>query len=175
MATRREAKKTVRRKVTKVAARRPARKAASKSRANGKARSRVVASRQQPETLRLRSVTPSFTVNDLEKSIAWYCDGLGFFVAERWDDKGKLQGVMLKAGNCEFYLTQDDFARGRDRQKGVAFRIHAETAQSVDALAERIRAYGGKITQEPADMPWGTRSFTVEDPDGFIISFSQAA
>jgi uncharacterized glyoxalase superfamily protein PhnB len=132
-----------------------------------------VASRRKPETLRLRSVTPTFTVSDLHRSIAWYCDGLGFVVSDRWEEGGKLQGVMLRAGSCTFFLTQDDFAKGRDRQKGVGFRIHADTVQSVDALAERIRAHGGKVIMEPADMPWSARSFAVEDLDGFRITFSQ--
>ena len=118
-------------------------------------------------------MTPSYTVNDLQKSIAWYRDGLGFVVSDQWEQGGKVQGVMLKAGNCTFGLSQDDFAKGRDREKGVGFRIHADAAQSVDALAERIRAHGGKIIMEPTDTPWGTRSFAVEDPDGFRISFNE--
>ena len=173
MATRQKPKRLVRRGVKKAAKKRPIRSAASRPRTNGSARSGAVASRRQPETLRLRSVTPTFTVNDLEKSIAWYCDGLGFVVSERWEEGGKLQGVMLKAGNCTFGLSQDDFGKGRNREKGVGFRLYADTVQSVDALAERIRAYGGKIIMEPTDVPWAARSFAVEDPDGFKISFSQ--
>jgi uncharacterized glyoxalase superfamily protein PhnB len=132
-----------------------------------------VARRQQPETLRLHEVTPMFTVNDIGKSIAWYRDGLGFVVSEEWGEGGTHHGVMLKAGSCSFGLSQDDFSKGRDRVKGVGFRIYAETKHSVDKLAERIRAYGGRIIQEPKDMSWGARTFAVEDPDGFRISFSE--
>ena len=39
--------------------------------------------RQQPESLRLRSMAASFTVNDLDRSVAWYRDVLGFVVGER--------------------------------------------------------------------------------------------
>src|SRR3989442_14634702 len=60
--------------------------------------------RGKTESLKLRSVTPTYTVNDLEESIGWYRDGLGFAVSERWEDGGKLQGVMLKAGTCELGL-----------------------------------------------------------------------
>ena len=91
--------------------------------------------RQQPETLRLRSLSPTFTVNDLQRSLAWYRDGLGFFVSERWEEGGTLQGVMLKAGACHLSLTQDDFNKGRDREKGVGFRMWCETFQEVDAIA----------------------------------------
>jgi catechol 2,3-dioxygenase-like lactoylglutathione lyase family enzyme len=45
--------------------------------------------------LRLRALTPTFTVNDLEKSMAWYCEGLGLVVEERWEEGGVLQGVTL--------------------------------------------------------------------------------
>jgi hypothetical protein len=54
---------------------------------------------------------------------------LGFFVAERWEDGGRLKGVMLKTGSCQLGLSQDDFAKGRDRRKGDGFRIWCDTAQ----------------------------------------------
>jgi lactoylglutathione lyase len=131
------------------------------------------AERQQPESLRLRSIAPSFTVNDLERSVAWYRDGLGFYVSERWEEAGRLQGVMLKAGACWVGLSQDDFSKGRDRPKGVGFRIWCDTAQDIDAIATRLRAFGGTIAEEPGDR-WDAYSFTAQDPDGFKITISQA-
>ena len=129
--------------------------------------------RQQPESLRLRSVTPTFTVNDLQLSLAWYRDGLGFFVAERWEEGGRLQGVMLKAGTCEFGLSQDDFTKGRDRAKGIGFRLWCNTTQNVDAIAARLRAFGGTIVEEPGER-WDTYGFTAQDPDGFKITITRA-
>lgn len=128
--------------------------------------------RQQPESLRLRSITPSFTVNDVERSIALYRDGLGFFLAERWEEDGKLHGAMLKAGACHLGLSQDDFAKGRDRAKGVGLRLWCETTQDVDELAERLRAAGGNIVEEPGDR-WDIYSFTAQDPDGFKITITR--
>ena len=129
--------------------------------------------RQQPETLRLRSLSPSFTVNDLQRSIAWYRDGLGFFVAERWEDGGTLKGVMLKSGSCQLGLAQDDFSKGTDRPKGVGFRIWGDTTQDVDAIAARLRNFGGAIVEPPGDR-WATYAFTAEDPDGFKITIAAA-
>ena len=129
--------------------------------------------RQQPESLRLRSVAPTFTVNDLERSVAWYRDGLGFFVSERWEEGGRLEGVMLKAGACQIGLSQDDFSKGRDRAKGVGFRIWCDTAQGVDAIAARLRTFGGTIVEGPGDR-WDTYSFTAQDPDGFKITITRA-
>lgn len=129
--------------------------------------------RQQPESLRLRSVMPSYTVNDVQRSLAWYRDGLGFYVEERWEDGGRLKGVTLRAGASQLGLSQDDFSKGRDREKGVGFRIWCETAQDVDALAARLRTFGGSIIEGPGNQ-WDMYSFTAQDPDGFKITISQA-
>ena len=137
-----------------------------------KAKSQSQPKRQQPESLRLRSIMPTFTANDLQLSLAWYRDGLGFFVAERWEEGGRLEGVMLKAGTCEFGLSQDDFSKGRDRAKGVGFRLWCTTTQDVDAIAARLRAFGGKIVEEPGER-YDTYGFTAQDPDGFKITISQ--
>jgi len=128
--------------------------------------------RKKPETLRLRRVMPSLTVNDLQASIAWYRDVLGFIVAEEYKQDGKVLGVRLQAGSTELLLGQDDFAKGRDRVKGVGLRLFCVTAQDIDELAAAVRARGGKLSQEPTDQPWGTRDFAVVDPDGFLLSIT---
>jgi lactoylglutathione lyase len=130
--------------------------------------------RKQPETLRLRAVTPALTVNDLQASVSWYRDVLGFTVAEEYQRDGKVVGARLLAGNSSFLLGQDDFAKGRDRQKGAGFRLYCETAQDIDELAASVKARGGKLSQEPTDQPWGARDFAVFDPDGFNISIMSA-
>jgi len=129
-------------------------------------------SRNQPESLRLRSAGPSFTVNDLQKSLAFYRDVLGFTPRERWEEDGALQGIELVAGSVTFWLGQDDWKKGRDRVKGQGFRMYCSTAQDIDAFAARVKSAGGTIVDGPKDEPWGGRAFAVRDYDGFTITFA---
>lgn len=126
--------------------------------------------RKKPETIRFGKTSPSFTVNDLQASIAWYRDVLGIVVGEEWHHEGRLVGASMKAGATHIMLGQDDFAKGRDRKKGVAMRIYCQTTQDVDQLAKDIKNRGGKLAHEPQDQPWGVREFSVQDPDGFLIT-----
>lgn len=130
--------------------------------------------RRQPETLRLRDIAPSFTASDLQRSIAFYRDVLGFVVGDEWrGDDGVLQGCEMRAGTVLFMLSQDDFTKGRDRKKGIGTRLHCSTAQDIDRLAEEIKARGGTLDQEPTDMEWGQRVFMISDPDGFKLTIAQ--
>jgi uncharacterized glyoxalase superfamily protein PhnB len=124
------------------------------------------------QSLALSSASPSFTVNDLEKSLGWYKDVLGFEVEEEWKDDGKVMGVSLKAGNVSFMIGQDDWKKGRDRKKGEGFRLYCETKKSVDDLARRIESKGGRLDGPPTDQPWGTRDISLTDPDGFKITIA---
>jgi len=133
------------------------------------------ATRATPETFRARDLMASLTVRDLEKSAAWYRDVLGFKLEERHEHEGKVVAVSLKAGRVELLLNQDDGAKGWDRTKGEGMSLQFTTMQRVDAVAERIRAAGGTLQTEPADMPWGARMFRVVDPDGFKLVISSAS
>jgi len=128
--------------------------------------------RRQPETLRLRSLMPALTVNDLAASVAWYRDVLGFIVAEEFRREDRVVGVRLTAGAVDFLLGQDDFAKGRDRKKGAGLRLYCITGQDIDQLAAAIKERGGELAQEPQDQPWGARDLAVVDPDGFVVSIS---
>lgn len=128
--------------------------------------------RNQPESLRLRAIMPSLTVNDLAASLAWYRDVLGFILAEEYKRDDALVGARLKAGAVEVMLIQDDFAKGRDRQKGQGLRFYCQTGQDVDQVAAGVVERGGVLAQPPTTQPWGLRDFAVSDPDGFQISIS---
>ncbi len=122
------------------------------------------------ETLRLRSFQPTFTVNDIGRSVRFYTDVLGFIVVKQMTDGAVLQGVLLQAGVCKLGLSQDDWAKGRDRKKGEGVRIWCSTVQDLDAMALRIRSAGGQLREDPKNQPWGVRSLSVQDPDGFVLT-----
>ena len=128
--------------------------------------------RAQPESFRAKSLSTSLTVKDLQKSVAWYQDVVGFTVDQKMERDGKLRGVALKAGDVRILLNQDDGAKGWDRIKGEGFSMQFTTSQSIDDLAKRIRDNGATLESEPADMPWGARVFRVRDPDGYKLAFS---
>ena len=129
--------------------------------------------RKQPESLRLREVTATFTVSDIEKSLAWYRDVVGFAVLETYkNDEGYLDGVVLVAGQVKLFLGQDDFVKGKNREKGQGFRLFCVTHQDIDELAAAIKSRGGELTQEPENRPWGARDFALVDPDGFALSIT---
>jgi predicted enzyme related to lactoylglutathione lyase len=127
--------------------------------------------RHDPQTLRLRAFEPSLTVNDLQKSIDFYTKVIGFIPGERWEEKGVLKGITLKAGACSLGLSQDDWSKGRDRVKGQGVRLWCETVQDINALAERVKGAGGVLTEGPTDSAeWKMQTFGIDDPDGYHLT-----
>lgn len=130
--------------------------------------------RKQPETLRLRSLSMGMTVNDIAESLDFYTRVLGFVAGEKWESGGKLMGMELKAGSATIWINQDDFAKGRDRVKGIGVRLYCNTAQDVRRIAAGVKKRGGMLDHEPQTRPWGGRDFGLTDPDGYKLTFQTA-
>ncbi len=124
------------------------------------------------DSFNARSLAISLTAKDLKTSVGWYRDVLGFAVDKEHERNGVLRAVSLKAGAVRILVNQDDGAKGVDRVKGQGFSIQLSTDQSIDEVATRIKAHGGTLDSEPADMPWGARMFRLTDPDGFKLVIS---
>ena len=52
---------------------------------------------------------------------------------------------------------------------------HIGIGLAPDAAVERLRHAGTKVTDEPADQPWGERIARVVDPDGNEVIIGQRA
>jgi catechol 2,3-dioxygenase-like lactoylglutathione lyase family enzyme len=121
---------------------------------------------------RVTSLAPQFLVDDLERSIAYYRDALGFTFAEPWGGFyaiGRLDGVELHL---------------KEAPKNPAERTHRRENEHLDASAgvagievfyEQCVARGARIIKPLAATEWGTKDFYVEDPDGYIICFGGTA
>lgn len=128
------------------------------------------------EAVQISAIVPTLTVDDLRKSITFY-EALGFEIDERWEEKGTLLGVMMRAGRTRIGLNQDDWKKGRDRKKGVGVRLSISTTRGhVDEIARRAKNAGITLTSEPRDTEWKTRAFEVSDPSGFLLTiFSETS
>jgi lactoylglutathione lyase len=126
-------------------------------------------------TLQVRSLVPTLTVNDLQKSLKFYRDGLGFAVSEEMKEDGQVKGAMLEAGETMLGISQDDFTKGRDRVKGVGMRLYLETDQNIEEIARQAKSAGITPTDGPGPLPWGPMGLTVTDPDGFKLTISNPA
>jgi uncharacterized glyoxalase superfamily protein PhnB len=123
----------------------------------------------ETKSLQATAFMPSLTVNNLQQSVDFFT-GLGFEVEEKWEEKGQLLGVMLKAGQVRLGLSQDDGKKGLNRTKGVGVRLYFEVADNIDHVADRAKAAGIKLTSEPHDTDWGTRAFELTEPSGFLMT-----
>jgi uncharacterized glyoxalase superfamily protein PhnB len=125
-------------------------------------------------TLNASTLGCSLTCKDVEASIRWYSDVLGFAVGQTFERDGKIAGATITAGQIRIVLNQDDGKLGWDRIKGQGFYLQINVAgpADVDAAAARIKAAGGALLNEPADRPWGVRMFQFRDLDGFKLGVS---
>ena len=123
------------------------------------------------KTMNGKSIMPSLTVDDIRESMAFFT-GLGFEVEERWEEDGRLLGLMLKAGNTRLGLSQEDGKKGTNRLKGVGMRLYIEADDNIDEVAARAKAAGVALVSEPQDTDWGSRAFDVKEPSGFLITIS---
>lgn len=118
-----------------------------------------------------QSVDASLTVADVARSVAWYRDVLGFTVDREHLRDGRLIAVSLSAGVARILVTQDNGARGTDREKGAGFSLRLTTTQDIDMLAAAAKQAGASFDTEPMDA-FGTRIFRLRDPDGFRLVIS---
>ena len=123
-------------------------------------------------TLQAKSLVPTLTVNDFKKSLKFYTEGLGFAQGEKYEEDGEVKGAMINAGGAMLGISQDDFAKGRDRVKGLGMRLYLETDQNIEVLAAKAKAAGITLIEGPAPLAWGPVGFTVVDPDGFKLTIS---
>ena len=104
----------------------------------------------QPGSFSASELGASLTVKDIQKSLSWYRDVVGFGVSQEYVREGALRAVSLQAGSVRLLINQDDGGKGFDRVKGEGFSLQLTTSQSIDDIANGIKSRGALVPSTPS-------------------------
>jgi len=121
---------------------------------------------------KVKKAVPFFWVRDLDASLRFYVDGLGFNVTKEWVDEGKLRWCWLDLGDASLML-QEFWALGRhrnlpDAETGVGVSICFVCEDAVGLWRDFTSR--GVAAKRPfvGNGAWVTE---VSDPDGYHLLF----
>lgn len=110
--------------------------------------------------------------SDLEATVSWYVDGLGFVSLFALPGPGGPALVHLRRWQFQDLLIRP--APGAVTAGTGCALSFAAVYDEVETLAARARAHGGARVDGPVDTPWNTRDVTTTDPDGHVVVFTAA-
>ncbi len=121
---------------------------------------------------RVTAVVPFLGVSDIERSVRYYVDGLGFTITKKWIDDGKLRWCWLERGDAALMLQEfwkDSHHSGQpDGELGQGMSLVFICDDAV-AIYHDVSSRGLDAS-EPfvGNAMW---NFSLSDPDGYRIEF----
>lgn len=109
--------------------------------------------------------------SDVEATVSWYTDGLGFVVLFTIPGPNGVPSVV----HLRRWQFQDILVRptsGEASSSSNAFYSFAAVYDEIDGIAERAHSHGGGRVDEPVDTMWNTRDVRTVDPDGNVVVFT---
>jgi lactoylglutathione lyase len=109
-----------------------------------------------------REAFPILHVEDVERAIELYRSLFGFEETFRHEEEGRAVFAFLSLEPLGIGVAE----RPAEDERDVALWLYAD---DVDDAAARLRAAGADEVQPPTDQPWGERTCTFVDPNGFLV------
>ena len=117
----------------------------------------------------MHTVTPQLTCAGAADAIDFYKRAFGAVETARMpDDEGKIMHASIRIGDSDIMLVDENREWGAlspTSLNGSAVTIHLYV-EDVDAFVAKAEKAGARITMPVADMFWGDRYGTLEDPFG---------
>ncbi|MDF3056600.1 MAG: Lactoylglutathione lyase [Rariglobus sp.] len=114
--------------------------------------------------MKITSASPILQVNDLTKSISFYCDVLRFTKEFAYGEPPFYGGV--KRDGLILHLCSS----GENKTRAGMGSVYI-FCDEVDSYHAEITAMGAKVTSPLNTYPYGMRDFQIKDLDGNLISF----
>jgi lactoylglutathione lyase len=114
---------------------------------------------------------PILSTPNMERALAFYGDLLGGVITYEFPaPDGKRAYVGLQLGPAHLGIGADATVRAHEGTARISLWIYVDDC---DGLVDRLRAAGVRVTENPADQPWGERVARVLDPDGNEVIVGQ--
>jgi catechol 2,3-dioxygenase-like lactoylglutathione lyase family enzyme len=121
-----------------------------------------------------QAISPFFIVSDVEKTIAFYRDKLGFETRFKEPERDPFFAIIGRDGAQVLVKSDKDVAPQPNPVRHAAMRWDAYVyASDPDALADEFGGRGAKFSVPLKDTEDGLRGFEIRDPDGYVLFFGR--
>jgi len=118
----------------------------------------------------------ALTASDYERSMKFYCDGLGIKPSALWSNGGG-RALILDMGKATLELFDEIQAATIDQieaEQRISGQIRfALQVPDLKAAMERLLDHGATLVHPPIITPWGDYNVRLQDPDGMQITLFQ--
>jgi catechol 2,3-dioxygenase-like lactoylglutathione lyase family enzyme len=123
----------------------------------------------------VKEVVPFLHVSNMEQSVRYYVDGLGFTLKHKWAVEGKLRWCCLVIGGASLMLQEfpreghDSWVPSGKVGEGVSLYFNCEDAV---AIYRELTSRGVQASEpQVGNAMWVTG---LSDPDGYRLFFESA-
>ncbi len=125
----------------------------------------------------IKSWTANMLTDDMDASLKFYCEVLGFEMVMSVPEQGPFDWCMLHLESVEVMLQTrksmaEELALFQDMENGGALGFYIKV-DDVHAMAKKLRAANVEVTKDINTTFYGATEFTIKDPNGFILTFAE--
>lgn len=124
----------------------------------------------------MKLLVPYLLVRDIDASVAFYRDVLGFSVDSTMvGADGKTEHAEVAHGSVRLMFGLDGAVPATARPyRGACFELYIDLGDlDVDHYYAEVRRRGASIVEPIDDRYWGDRTFSIIDHDGYRLTFAQ--
>jgi uncharacterized glyoxalase superfamily protein PhnB len=124
-----------------------------------------------------KKLTPNLLVANVERSLAFYEDVLGFERGFSVPEQSPFVFASVNGGPIEIFFNDaavaiKEYPAFAGKPLGTTGTMYIEI-EGVDALHDRLESANVPIVMPLATQFYGMREFAIEDPDGYVITFAE--
>jgi catechol 2,3-dioxygenase-like lactoylglutathione lyase family enzyme len=120
------------------------------------------------------AISPSFIVTNIDRTIAFYRDSLGFETRFLAPDEDPFFAIIGRDGAQIFIKAERDVLPIPNHTRHPHLRLDAFVYVSdPDALAAEFASHGAAFSKPLEDTHDGLRGFEISDPDGYVLFFGR--
>ena len=121
-------------------------------------------------------ISPTLAVRNMKQTIQFYTDSLGFKVGMAFPDADNPEYAALsKDGMVIMLIPAKDVGIGTKQKLGIGVNLYMQIDGDIDEYCNQLTKKGAGIVVDIKDEPFGIRDFTVEDINGYKLTFNQVS
>lgn len=119
-------------------------------------------------------ISPLLAVRNMKETIEFYKNSLEFKMGMAFPDANNPEYVDLsKDGMVLMIVPAGDHGISPEAKFGIGVYLYMQIDGDIDEYYQELKKRGVSIAVEIKDEPYGVRDFTVEDINGYKLTFNQ--